>query len=356
MKIKAALISMRSDSSKWIVKAMKKYFDEVDDYDIREIEVNMGKKPEVLYKGKPIQSYDCIYAKGSFRYNPLLRAISSILNDKCYMPIKPTAFTIGQDKLLTQLKLDQNNIPMPKTYLASTTKAARGILKKVNYPIIMKFPEGTQGKGVMFADSFAGASSLLDALTALKQPFLIQEYVETGGTDIRAVVIGDEVVAMKRTAEQGEERANIHRGGKGKAITLDYEAKKIAVDAAKTIGAEICAVDLLEGFNEYFVIEVNLSPGLQGITKTTNVDVADKIAKYLYERTKAIKTSEKEKQSSELIKTLEKGETERDIIMNLTFRGEKILLPELAKKISKFSEDDEVCLKLKKGRIVVEKS
>ncbi len=357
MKLRAALISLGSTSSKWVGKAMEKYFDEVDMYDIREIEVIMGKKPEVLYKGKPIPNYDCVYSKGSFRYNALLRAISMILYNKCYMPIKPISFTIGHDKLLTQLILDKHNVPMPKTYLAATPKAARDILKKVNYPMIMKFPEGTHGKGVMYADSFASASSLLDALTALNQPFLIQEYIETGGKDIRAVVIGNEVFAMERKAEKGEERANIHTGGKGKAISLDYNAKKIAINAAKIIGAEICAVDLLEDVKEHVVIEVNLSPGLQGITEVTTVDIADKIAKYLYEQTKLIKTTEKEKESNEIMKNIEeKNETAKEIITNLTFRGEKILLPELAKKISKLSEDDEVCLSLKKGMIVVKKS
>jgi len=357
MKLKAAIISLGSTSSKWIAKAMKKYFDEVDEYDIRDIEVNLGKKPEVLHKGKIIPEYDCVYAKGSFRYNPLLRAITTIIYNKSYMPIAATAFTIGQDKLLTQLKLDQNNIPMPKTYLASTPKSARNILKKINYPIIMKFPEGTQGKGVMYADSFASASSLLDALTALKQPFLIQEYVETGGVDIRAFVIGDEVIAMKRKAEKGEERANIHAGGEGIPVLLDYEQKKIAVNAAKTIGAEICGVDILESIKGPLVIEVNLSPGLQGITAATNIDIADKIARLLYEKTSSIKKSEKDKGATEIMKVItEDNEIEKEIITNLVFRGEKILLPELASKISKIKEEDEVCLKLKKGKIVIEKS
>ena len=110
------------------------------------------------------------------------------------------------------------------------------VLKKVNYPIIMKFPKGTQGKGVMVADSFAGASSLLDALDFLKQPFIIQEFIETDGSDVRAIVIGDKVVAsMARRAKEDEKRANIHAGGKGEAITLDSHTKKIAIDTAKVL-------------------------------------------------------------------------------------------------------------------------
>jgi len=213
--MRAALISLGSKSSEWTAEAMRKHFDEVDELDLKDMEINIsGKKSEVLYQGKPIINYDCIFAKGSFRYAPLLRSLTSLLKNKCYMPLSASSFTIGHDKLLTQLRLQKHNIPMPKTYLAATTYAAKQILEKVNYPIIMKFPQGTQGKGVLVADSYASASSMLDALTALNQPFLIQEFVDTGGTDVRAIVVGDKVVAaMKRKADIKEARANIHAGG-----------------------------------------------------------------------------------------------------------------------------------------------
>ena len=175
--MKSAVISLGSKSSVMVIDAMKKYFDSVDNINLKNVEVNLsGGKPEVLYEGKPIEKYDCVYLKGSFRYVPLLRSIATALHGITIMPITPEAFTVGHDKLLTQLVIQQHKIPMPKTYLASTTEAAKKILKKVNYPIIMKFPHGTGGKGVMFADSFASASSLLDALEALRQPFIIQEY------------------------------------------------------------------------------------------------------------------------------------------------------------------------------------
>ena len=108
---------------------------------------------------------------------------------------------------------------MPDTYVVSSIEAAKKILKQVKYPIILKFPHGTQGKGVMIADSFAAASSMLDTIESLKQPFLVQEYVETEGSDIRAFVVGDKVVAAyKRKAAIGEKRSNIHAGGKGEPI------------------------------------------------------------------------------------------------------------------------------------------
>ena len=150
-------------------------FDSVDDIDVRDIEVNLSSgQSVVLYQGKPLGKYDCIYAKGSFRYAQTLRAVTGAFYPTTYMPIKAGAFTVGHDKLLTHLFLQQHKIPMPTTYLTSSPKAAKKILEKINYPIIFKFPSGTGGKGVMYAESFAAASSLMDALETLRQPFLIQ--------------------------------------------------------------------------------------------------------------------------------------------------------------------------------------
>ena len=132
--MKAALISLGSVSSKWTLQAMKNYFEQVDDIDIRKIEINFAEKnPVILYDGKPLKAYDCVYAKGSFRYAQLLRSITTFYReDPTYMPIKATAFSIVHDKLLTQLKLQENKIPMPKTYLSSTPMAAKKILEKIN--------------------------------------------------------------------------------------------------------------------------------------------------------------------------------------------------------------------------------
>lgn len=351
---KAAVISQQSGSSKMTVEAMQKYFDKVDDLNIKNIEVNLGsKEPEILYEGKKLNAYDCVYAKGSFRYAVLLRAISDILSGKCFVPLSPSAFTNGHDKVITHLKLQNSNVPMPKTYLTSSPDAAKEILDKVNYPIVMKFPQGTQGKGVMLADSKASASSMMDALGALKQPFLIQEYVDTGGVDIRALVVGNEVVAgMKRQAKQGEQRANIHAGGSGEKVELDEETKKIAVEAANALGAGICGVDILESVKGAVVIEVNVSPGLQGITEVTKINVADKIAKYLFDSTKEAKEANKKVHEKDLFKKLGISH-QSEVITNLDFRGKRILLPELVTEITKFNEDEEVSIKADKKTLVI---
>jgi len=358
--MKAAIISLGSKSSLMTIEAMKKYFDVVDNINIKSVEVTLGSEDLlIMYEDKPLQKYDCIYAKGSFRYATLLRSIATAFYDTTYMPIKPNTFTIAHDKLLTHLALQYNKIPMPDTYVISSRDAAKKILKKVKYPVILKFPHGTQGKGVMFAESFAAASSMLDAIETLKQPFLIQEFIETDGSDIRAIVIGDKVVAaMKRKAAGEEKRANIHAGGKGEALVLDLHTKKIAVNTAKSIGAEICAVDILETVKGPQVIEANISPGLQGITSVTKIDVADKIAKYLFEKTKEFtekgKTTETSKMLTDLDVTSGKDE-EQQIITNLDFRSNRILLPDIVTKLSKLDENQEVVIKAKKGKVSLEK-
>ena len=214
--MKAAIISLGSKSSLMTAEAMQKYFTQVDMINLKEVEVSMGKDAGVLYQGIPLPEYDCIYIKGSFRYANLLRSITSMLDKKvAYIPLPSAAFTIVHNKLLTHLALEQHGIPMPRTYIHPSLESAKKLLKKMNYPIIMKFPEGTQGKGVLFADSYSSASSMLDALGALNQPFIIQEYVESGGSDLRVIVIGDKAVAaMRRTASSEEKRANLHAGGK----------------------------------------------------------------------------------------------------------------------------------------------
>lgn len=272
-----------------------------------------------------------------------------------YFPIEASAFTIGHDKLLTQLRLQNHNIPMPRTYLAATIETAKEILEKMNYPIIMKFPQGTQGKGIMFGESYASASSILDALSALNQPFIIQEYIETGGTDIRAIVIGDKVVAaMKRKADVKEKRANIHAGGVGETIELDSYTKKIAVNAAKALGAEICGVDMLETPKGPVVIEINVSPGLQGITETTNIDVADHIAKFLYRRTMEEIEVGKTNGAAKIMEEIE-ADKKKELISNLDFRGTRILLPEVISDVSKFKETDDVQITAEEDKIVLKK-
>ncbi|MBT4804883.1 RimK family alpha-L-glutamate ligase [Candidatus Woesearchaeota archaeon] len=358
--MKGAIISLGSKSSQMVADAMKRYFKTVDMIQLKEIEVSMGKDGGILYQGNPLKDYDCIYVKGSFRYANLLASIANLLEGKVpYMPIAGSAFTIVHNKLLTHLALQQHNIPMPKTYVSSTVEAAKELLDKVNYPIVMKFPEGTQGKGVMFADSKSSAASLLDALVALNQPFIIQEYIETGGTDVRALVVGGKVVAaMKRKAQKEDKRSNIHAGGTGESVELTRELINIALDTAKALKVDVCGVDILESPLGPLVIEANISPGLQGLSKAVSVDVPNEIARHFFLETEAVVKKNKHHEEKKALAEMKlediNGSASQEVITNLQFRGDRILLPEIVTKLCKFDDRKEYVLKIKKGKLELE--
>lgn len=347
--MKAALISGGSKSSKMIFDEMKKLFDEVDYILLKELDVCVaGKDAGVYHNGNKLKQYDCIYARGSHTYASLLRSLTALTNNN-YNPLRDSVYTIAHNKLLTHVVLQKADIPQPATYLASDSDVAKGLLKRITYPVVIKVPSGTHGKGVMIADSVESASSMLDALSMLKQQFILQEFIPTDGKDIRAIVVGDEVVAaMQRQAERGEARANIHAGGLGFKIELDMQTKKIAVETAKALGADVCAVDILPGTKGPLVLEVNASPGLQGITSATKINVAEKIAKFLFEKTKDRQLKGGKKVVREALSS------KQQIVTELDFRGDRILLPKLATLAAKFGAKKDVVITAKKGSIVIE--
>lgn len=357
--MKSAIISLGSVSSQWTHDALKKYFTVADHLDLRSIEVDLGsKKAEVYYEGKPLKEYDCVYLKGSFKYMELLQSIATVLSEKVYMPITPNAFSVGHDKLLTHLALAQHQVPMPETYVSSSSEGAKQILAKVDYPIVIKFPHGTQGRGVMFADSFSSASSMLDALMVLRQPVIIQEYVETGGKDIRAIVIGGEVVAaMQRQATEDEKRANIHAGGSGKPTKINKRMQDLAVKVAHVIHAEICAIDILPSKKGPLVIEANLSPGLQGITNATGIPVAEKIAKFLYEETTRFKQDSVSSRTKRMMAALGMDSllASKSIISSVELKGGRVLLPEIVSKVVDLKDGDEVVITSDKSSVFIRK-
>jgi len=183
--------------------------------------------------------------------------------------------------------------------------------------------------------------------------------VETGSSDIRAIVVGDKVVAsMQRIAVQGEKRANIHAGAIGEACVLDAHTKRLAVDAAKAMGAEICGVDMLSSIKGPVVIELNLSPGLQGIKKATGIDVAEHIAKHLYRQAEKQKNGESAS-PSDILKEIgmdEGPKDAREIIANMDLRGTRLLLPEVATRLSGFHDKTEVIIKFEKDKLTIEKA
>lgn len=354
---KLAVISLKGESSNKIVEEAKKYFDEVDHLNIKKIEVNAEKELNVLYEGQQIKKYDCVYIRGSFRYSLLQRSISGALQGKCYMPIEPKAFTLAHNKFLTLLELQKKKVLIPKSSLAATDEEAKKTLKTLKFPIIIKTPTGSQGKGVMFAESESSAKSMIDALGTFKQPYILQEYIETDATDIRAIVLGDKVVAsMKRKGASEDARSNISIGGKGIPYELDFDTEQTALRAAKAIGAEVCAIDILESGKSY-VLEVNLSPGLK-ISKIINKNIADILAKFLYEKTKQFKTTKDSLHYNRTMEDIEKISQDKNtkgIITTPNIKLGIIKLPRIATTLSGFNIDDEIVIKAKKGKITIEK-
>jgi len=352
--MKFGLISLGATSAQWIVEKADKYFDSSEHLNLKEIGIKITKEgKQVYYKNKPLEKYNCLYLRGSWRYELLRKGIADIIYPNVYTPLRPEAYSNCHNKFLTALALQNENVPVPETHFAATTSIAREIIKDIKYPIILKVPKGTQGKGVLFADSYASAKTLLDALEAFNQKYLIQEYIDAGNCDIRAIVVGDEVIAaMKRVASKGEMRANIHQGGKGVPIELDEQTKNLAIKAAKAVGADVCGVDILEGTRPV-VLEVNSSPGIKGITEATGIDVADKIAKYLYDRSFKYTKDKENKGFSGIMSELE---TSNELVSNISVKLGIIKLPELVTRLTGFKDEDEVIIKGEKGKIEILKS
>jgi len=302
--MKIGIISLGGRSSLELAKECKKYFDSVGILNLKDFQVELSDgKVNVHYTGEELEEYDCLYVRGSYKYSLLQRAITRALNKNTYMPIKPQAFTIGHDKFLTLLELQKEKLSVPKTYYAGTTNVAKEIIKKVNYPIIVKLQEGTHGKGVMIAETIKSAKTLLDLLEGFKKPYIIQEFVPTKGTsDIRAIVCDNKILASyKRVAAEDEIRTNVHSGGKREKHELTKEEAKLAIASAKTVGCSICGVDILNAKNPS-VIEINLSPCLYSIEEISGVNALKKIAQSLYNQTIDFKEKREKKMMQKIKK------------------------------------------------------
>lgn len=189
----------------------------------------------------------------------------------------------SRDKWVSFQTMAKAGIPLPKTTLSIPAYAEDFLKDFGKKPVIIKLLEGTHGEGVILCETYQNALATMEALHSVGTKFIIQEYIaESKGTDIRAIVIDGEVVAaMKRRAKNGEFRSNLHRGGSSEIFNLSSEEKNIALRAAKALDLDVCGVDLLPSENGMLVLEVNSTPGLEGIEKTTGIDVAGKIIRYL---------------------------------------------------------------------------
>ncbi len=194
------------------------------------------------------------------------------------------AITRARDKLRAHQILSRKKLGMPITGFAHSTRNTQDLIKIVGgAPVVIKLLQGAQGKGVILAETKKAAESVIEAFRGLDAHFLIQEYIkEAGGADIRCLVIGDKVVAtMMRKAQDGDFRSNLHSGGIAEKIKITPEERKSAVNAAKAMGLDIAGVDLIRSDRGPLILEVNSSPGLEGIERTSGKDIAKLIIQHL---------------------------------------------------------------------------
>ncbi len=194
---------------------------------------------------------------------------------------------IAHNKFITLEQLAKHGIPIPETYLTSSKESANYIIEKVKLPAVIKLLSGFGGEGVLMIDSKEAFKSIIETMKILKQEMLIEKYVKNPGEDIRGIMAGDEIIASyKRIAAEGERKANIHLGGRAVSYKLTPEMEEIIFKAGKAIKSRLCAVDMIIGKEGPKVIEVNINFGLQGIEKTTDINVARRIIEFVKDEVK----------------------------------------------------------------------
>jgi ribosomal protein S6--L-glutamate ligase len=233
---------------------------------------------KLLYRGAEVRDLSVVIPRIGTSITSYGMAVVNHL-DAMGVPVvnRAPAIASSRDKVRCLQLLAAARIDVPRTVMAHDTRSIRRLVEEVGgLPCIIKLLRGTQGVGVMIANSLAEAQTIVQTFTELGQDVCLQEFiVESKGRDVRALVVGDEVVgAMRRTAKAGEFRSNIHRGGEGQSVALDARYVKTAVAAAKIIGLEICGVDMLEGREGPRVMELNSSPGFEGLEQATKLDIA----------------------------------------------------------------------------------
>ena len=255
--------------------------------------------PKVIYQEASLDGFDAVIprigASRTFYGTAVVRQFEMM---GVFPANESQAISRSRDKLRCLQLLARKGIGLPVTGFASSTKDTDGLLNSVGgAPVVIKLLEGTQGVGVVLAETRKAAEAVIDAFRGLKANILVQEFIkEAGGADLRCFVVGDRVVAsMKRQGPPGEFRSNLHRGGSAENIRLTPEERSTAVRAAKAMGLNVSGVDLLRSNHGAVVMEVNSSPGLEGIEGASGTDVAGKIFEFLEKNAKRGKTNDRVK-------------------------------------------------------------
>jgi ribosomal protein S6--L-glutamate ligase len=257
-----------------------------------------SKRPQVVYQEKPLQ-VDAIIprigASNTFYGTAVVRQFEMM---GVFAANESQAISRSRDKLRSLQLLARDGVGLPVTGCAHSTKDIDGLIAVAGgTPLVVKLIEGTQGVGVILAETKKAAQAVIEAFRGLDAHILVQEYIkEAGGSDIRCFVVGGRVVAtMKRQAAPGEFRSNLHRGGTAENVKISPEERSTAVKAARTMGLNIAGVDILRSNHGPVVMEVNSSPGLEGIEKASGVDVAGKIIEFVEKNAKAGKQRDRGK-------------------------------------------------------------
>jgi ribosomal protein S6--L-glutamate ligase len=288
--MKIAILSRKPSlySTSRLIEACRQRDAEVTVLDPLHCVVKVSKKrPEVFHENERITGLDGVVPRigASITFYGL-----AVLRQFEMMGVFPAnesqAIARSRDKLRSLQLLSRHDIGIPPTAFARRREDVRFAIRKVGgTPVVLKLLEGTQGMGVILAESVKSAESVLDAMHSLRQNILIQNFIEEAeGRDYRAIVVGGRVVAaMMRSAGEGEFRSNLHRGGKARGVELDSAYAETAVRAADVLGLNIAGVDLLPSPDGPMVLEVNSSPGLEGIEGATGVDVAGAMIDFVVE-------------------------------------------------------------------------
>lgn len=286
--MRIAILSRNADlySTKRLVEAGEKRGYTVRVIDYLRCYINItSHNPTVVYAGQKIDEFDAIIprigASHTFYGTAIVRQFEMM---GIFTLNKSQTISRSRDKLRSLQILARRGIGLPVTGCAHSTKDIKGLIKIAGgAPLVVKLIEGTQGIGVVLTETDKAAESVIEAFRGLNANILVQEFVkEANGADIRCFVIGDKVVAsMMRKGAEGEFRSNIHRGGTGVKVKITPEERSTAVRAAAILGLHVAGVDLLRSNHGPVVMEVNSSPGLEGIEKTTGINIADLIFDFI---------------------------------------------------------------------------
>jgi ribosomal protein S6--L-glutamate ligase len=276
----------RAYSTQRLVTAASDRGHEVDVLDTLRFAIDLAdEEPDLQYRGEPIAEYDAVLPRiGASITFFGLAVVRQFEQMDVYMPNTAHGIANSRDKLRATQILSKHGIGIPATTFVRDRYDVLPAIDRVGgAPVVIKLLEGTQGVGVILAPDRKVAEAVIETLQSAKQNVLIQRFVaESKGRDVRALVVGDRVVAaMRRVAKGDEFRSNIHRGGSTEVVELDAAATELAVRSAQIMGLRVAGVDMLEGKDGPLVMEVNSSPGLQGIEAATGLDVAGAIVDYI---------------------------------------------------------------------------